>query len=152
MLRDVESNTSVVQALQPLNRAAGYYVSPAVNVVGARSIMVVVMVGAVGEGGQVSMEIQESDSPEDEDLWINMNNEERTAYDTRKLYNIPANSAVSVGLSDVGGLIKRALRVALNVNGTGAADTPVLLVLGITPNTSVYIADPIPVVAPPPDW
>lgn len=142
MLRDMKSNTSVVQALAPANRALGSYYSPTINAAGSYSIMVVVMVGAVANGGSVSVSIEESDLPSDDNHWQNIE-WNRLVISTQGILNaVPANTVVSIGVTDVGGLTKGALRVQLGVNG-GAVDCAVLVVLGnqanSAPGSSIYL-------------
>jgi hypothetical protein len=106
MLQDLKSGITVKPSLVPLLRAANTYTGVAVNLRNYHSATVILSTGAVVSGGTATFKIQESaDGTND---WTDIDaarlNGTIAVMDT-------ADSVQVIGLTDIGGITKKYVRV-----------------------------------------
>jgi len=120
----MKSDTSVIASLQPLLRAANTYEGTATQIHDFASVTVLLSVGAIGAGATSTFKIEESINGTDwEPIPASRLNVEATAVASNALKAITvANTVLVVGLTDVGAITNKYLRVHL-VTATEAANT-----------------------------
>jgi len=110
MLQDLKSGITVKPSLVPLLRAANTYEGTAVNLRNYHSATVVLSTGAVVSGGSVTFKVQESSNGSSNwaDIAAARLNGTIAAMDT-------ADSVQVIGLTDIGGITKKYVRVYATV-------------------------------------